>query len=88
MLGLGKDWRLVEARLEASSSNFMLKGEETVALSPDESARAGSPMTFQDYVVPMQWWHINVFNEECVIVCALESVTPPSEGHSKRFSQE
>jgi len=32
LLGLGKAWRVVEARLEASSSTSMLKVEETAAL--------------------------------------------------------
>jgi hypothetical protein len=31
LLGLGKAWRVLEARLEASSSTFMLKVEETPA---------------------------------------------------------
>ncbi len=47
----------------------------------------------------MQWRHLNVFNKECVIVCALPRgrrgddskvyrVTPPWEGRSKHFTQE
>jgi hypothetical protein len=35
LLGLGKAWRVVEARLEASSSTFVLKVEETAALWPE-----------------------------------------------------
>ena len=31
---------MVEARIEASSSTFVLKVEETAALLPEESARA------------------------------------------------
>ena len=42
LLGLGKAWRVVEARLEASSSTFVLKVEETAELWPEESARAGT----------------------------------------------
>jgi hypothetical protein len=45
LLGLGKAWRVVEARLEASSSTFRLKIEETAALWPEESTRAGNPVT-------------------------------------------
>ena len=42
LLGLGKAWRVVEARLEASM--FVLKVEETPDLWPEESARAGTPV--------------------------------------------
>jgi transposase len=88
---------VVEARFEAST--FVLKVEETPDLWPEESARAGSPVTCYDHVEPMQWRHLNVFNKECVIVCALPRgrrandgtvyrVTPPSEGRSKHFTQE
>ena len=66
LLGLGKAWRIVEARLEASSSIFMLKVEETAALCPEESTRAGTPVVCYDRVDPMQWRHLNVFNKECV----------------------
>ena len=63
------------------------------------SARAGTPVTCYDHVEPMQWRHLNVFNKECVIVCALPRgrrandgtvyrVTPPWEGRSKHFTQE
>ena len=56
-------------------------------------------MTCYDHVEPMQWRHLNVFNKECVIVCALPRgrrandgtvyrVPPPWEGHSKHFTQE
>jgi hypothetical protein len=45
LLELGKAWCVVEARLEASSSTFMLKVEETEALWSEESARAGTPVT-------------------------------------------
>jgi transposase len=99
LLGLGKACRVVEARLEASSSTFMLKVEETAALWPEESTRAGTPVVCHDHVEPMQWRHLNVFNKKCVIFCALPRgrcsddgrvyrVTPPWEGRSKPFTQE
>ena len=99
MLGLGKAWRVVEARLEASSSTFVLSVKETAELWPEESARAGTKVTCHDHVEPMQWRHLNVFNKECVIVCSLPRgrrgddgkvyrVTPPWEGRSKHFTQE
>ena len=99
MLGLGKSWKLVESRFEPESSTFFLKVEETPELWPEESARAGTPVTCHDHVEPMQWRHLNVFNKECVIVCSLPRgrrgddgkvyrVTPPWEGRSKHFTQE
>ncbi len=99
MLGLGKAWRVLEARLEASSSTFLLKVEETPHLWPEESTRAGTPVTCHDHVEPMQLRHLNIFNKECVIVCALlrghrgddgkvYRVTPPREGRSKHSTQE
>jgi transposase len=99
LLGLGKAWRVVEARLEASSSTFVLSVKETAELWPEESARAGTKVTCHDHVEPMQWRHLNVFNKECVIVCSLPRgrrgddgkvyrVTPPWEGRSKHFTQE
>ena len=99
LLGLGKSWRVVESRFEAESSTFFLEVEETPELWPEESARAGTPVVCHDHVEPMQWRHLNVFNKECVIVCALPRgrrgddskvyrVTPPWEGRSKHFTQE
>jgi len=99
LLGLGSAWRVVEARLDVNSSTFVLRVEETPELWPLESARAGTPVTCHDHVQPMQWRHLNVFNKECVIVCALPRgrrgddgkvyrVTPPWEGRSKHFTQE
>ena len=99
LLGLGKSWNVVESRFEAESSTFFLKVEETPELWPEESARAGTPVTCHHHVEPMRWRHLNVFNKECVIVCALPRgrrsddskvyrVTPPWEGRSKHFTQE
>ena len=69
LLELGKAWCVVETRIEASSSTFLLKVEETPDLWSEESARAETPVTCHDHVERMQWRHLNVFNEECVIVC-------------------
>ena len=99
LLGHEKSWRVVEARFEASSWTFMLKVEETAALWPEKSTRAGTPVTCHDHVESMQWRHLNVFNKECVIVCALPRVrrgddgkvylvTPPWEGRSQHFTPE
>jgi transposase len=99
LLGLGKSWRVMEARLDSPTSTFVLKVEETSGLWAEESARAGTTVTCHDHVEPMRWRHLNVFNRECVIECALPRgrrgddgkvyrVTPPWEGRSKHFTQE
>ncbi len=52
-----------------------------------------------EHVEPMQWRHLDVYNKECVIVCALplgcrgndgkvNRFSPPWEGRSKHFTQE
>jgi hypothetical protein len=51
LLGLGKGWRVVEARLEASM--FVLKVEERPELWPEESARAGTSVTRCGHVESM-----------------------------------
>ncbi len=71
LLGLGKEWYVVKVRLETSSSTFMVKVEKTAALGPDESARAGTPVTCHEHIEMMQWWYLNIMQKECVIVCAL-----------------
>jgi len=53
-LGVGKIWRLLEARLEAGSSTFVLKVEET--------APAGTSVTFHEHLEPMQGLYLYVFN--------------------------
>lgn len=98
-LGFRKAWHAVEARLEASSSTFLLKVEETPELWPEDSDRAGTPVTCRGHVEPLQWRHLNFFNNECVIVSALPRgrrsnegkayrVTSRSKGRSKHIAQE
>ena len=90
---------MVEARLDANASALVLKMEATPDLWPEEDARDGTPVTCCDHIEPMQWRHLNAFNKECVIVCALPRwrrandgsmyrVTPLWEGRSKHFTQE
>jgi hypothetical protein len=62
---------VVEAQFEPESSTFLLKVEETLYLCPEEGVRAGTPVGWHDHVELMQWRYLNVFNKECVIVCAL-----------------
>ena len=45
---------MMEARLEASSSAFVPRVEETAELWPEESTHAGTPVTCHDHVEPMQ----------------------------------
>jgi hypothetical protein len=86
LLGLGKAWRVLEARLEASSSTFVLKVEETASLWPEDSDRAGTPVTCHDHFEPMQWRHLNLFNKECVIVCALPRGRRSNDGKVYRVT--
>lgn len=99
LLGLGNSWRVVRTEFEEKTSTFVICVEETAELWPQESRRLGTTVACYDHVEPMQWRHLNVFNKECVIVCALPRgrrsddnkvyrVTPPWEGRSKHFTQE
>lgn len=99
LLGLGASWKVVRTEYEAEQNTFVLCVSETEALWPEESAKCGQAVSCYDHVEPMQWRHLNVFNKECVIVCALPRgrrsnsgeiyrVTPPWEGRSKHFSKE
>jgi transposase len=99
LLGLGTSWKVVRTDYEAERNTFVICVEETEALWPEESTKAGQPVTCYDHVEPMQWRHLNVFNKECVIVSALPRgrrrqsgeiyrVTPPWEGRSKHFTKE
>jgi hypothetical protein len=98
LLKLGKALRVMEARRGANPS-ALLKVVETQDLWPEESARAGTPVTCYDHVEPMHLRHLNVFNKECVIVCSLPRgrrpndgkmyrVSPPWESRCKHFSKE
>ena len=81
LLGLGKSWRAMEARLEAETSTFVLKVEETPELWPEESARVGTPVSCHDHVEPMRWRHLDVFNKECVTTArSTESLRPGQAG--------
>jgi transposase len=101
MLGLGRNWRVTQTRYEASSNLFVISVEETPQLWEGERCpRDGAqPVVCHDHVELRRWRHLNVFNKECVIECALPRgrcslcghtyrVTPPWEGLSKHFSKE
>lgn len=99
MLGLGNSWRVAKTEYEDKTGTFVICVEETEHLWPEESRKAGGPVGCYDHVEAMQWRHLNVFQKECVIVCALPRgrrasdskvyrVTPPWEGRSKHFTKE
>ena len=99
LLGLGQSWKVVRTEFEEKEQTFVICVQETAALWPEESKRCGQEVVCYDHVEPMQWRHLNVFNKECVIVCALprgrrkkdgavHRVTPPWEGRSKHFTKE
>ena len=99
LLGLGQSWKVVRTEFEEKEQTFVICVEETAELWPGESQRCGQTVICYDHVEPMQWRHLNVFNKECVIVCALPRgrrkgdgavyrVTPPWEGRSKHFTKE
>jgi hypothetical protein len=49
--------------------------------------RAGQhPGDLPRHVEPMQWRHLNVFNKECVIVCALTRGRRSNDGKVYRFT--
>lgn len=99
LLGLGASWKVMGTEYETKRQTFVICVAEIEALWSQESARLGEKVTCYDHVEPMQWRHLNVFNKECVIVCALPRgrrsldgtvyrVSPPWEGRSKHFSRE
>ena len=69
--GIGKSWRVFEARLGPEFSVIVPKVQDTPGLWPEKSARAAIPVVCCDNVEPMQWRHLGVFNKELVIVSAL-----------------
>jgi hypothetical protein len=71
LLGLRKSWRVLTAGFAAEYSKFFLKVRKTPDLWPEESARAGTPVTSHDHVELMQSRHLNLLSNECVILCAL-----------------
>lgn len=71
MLGLDEGWRVISASYEEPENRFVIQVEETAKLWEQESARIGFPVRCYDHVEPLHWRHLNVFNKESVIICAL-----------------
>jgi hypothetical protein len=63
---LRKAWRVLEGGLEAGSSTFLLKVDETPIFWPEERMLTGAPVGCHNHVELMQWRHLNVFNKECL----------------------
>lgn len=90
---------MISTEFEEKENTFVIAVEETPKLWEEESRRLEQRVTCYDHVEPMQWRHLNVFQKECVIVCALPRgqrtldrsvyrVRPPWEGQSKHFTEE
>src|ERR1051325_144209 len=71
LLGLGEAWKVIRTDFELAKNTFVIVVQETAKLWEEESRRVGWKVSCYDHVEPMQWRHLNVFNKECVIVCAL-----------------
>lgn len=71
MLGLNEGWRVITAVYEEPENRFVIQVEETAELWALESKRLKEEVTCYDHVAPMEWRHLNVFNKESVIICAL-----------------
>lgn len=69
LLGLGESWGV--ERFNPESSPSPMKVEETLELWLQESVRASTPLVCHDHVEPLRWRHLNVFNQDRVIVFAL-----------------
>ena len=68
---------MVRTEFEAKENTFVIAVEETAKLWEEESVRLEQKVTCYDHVAPMQWRHLNVFNKECVIICALPGAAAP-----------
>ena len=62
---------MVSASFDTAKDRFIVQVEETAKLWPEESAKLGSTVRCYDHTEAMEWRHLNVFNKESVIVCAL-----------------
>lgn len=62
---------MISATFDTTKDRFVVEVEETAKLWPEESARLGTTVRCYDHIEPMEWRHLNVFNKESVIICAL-----------------
>lgn len=99
LLGLDDCWEVIRLDYKEKANEFLIEVRETSQLWQKERQRLGQAVSGYDHVEPMRWRHLNVFNKECEIICALPRgkrsqdgqvyrVPPPWEGRSKHFTQE
>lgn len=62
---------MIGATYKEAENRFVIEVEETDKLWEQESARLGFPVRCYDHVPGLEWRHLNVFNKESVIRCAL-----------------
>ena len=99
LLGLGESWEVIGTEYLDDQSKILLMVRETAKLwEVEKCSEDGSGVKCYDHVEARSWRHLNVFNKECEIVCALPRgkclhcgkvyrVKPPWEGLSKHFSR-
>ena len=100
LLALGECWWVKGVIYQESLRRFVIEIEETDQLwSHERCPRDGGDVRLYDHAPSRQWRHLNVFNHECVLQCALPRgkcldcrhvyrVQPPWEGKGKHFSKE
>ena len=101
LLGLGEDWEVYETKYDEEHHMIFIRVRETAQLRNSQRCRRDKrrKATFYDHVEPRRWRHLNVFNCECVIECALPRfkcadcgeiwrVKAPWEGKCKGLSEE
>jgi transposase len=100
LLGLGRNWEVIESRFERETGTVYLEIRETARLW--ESARCsrdGGLVFCYDHTETLTWRHLNVFEHRCQITCQLPRgkcrqcghifrVRPPWEGLSTHFTKE
>lgn len=101
LLGLGEDWEVYETHYAEENNMIFIRVRETAHLLNSQRCREDKrrKAKFYDHVEPRTWRHLNVFNCECVIECALPRfkcpdcgktwrVKAPWEGKCKGLSEE
>lgn len=100
LLPLGESWRVMAVTHQESERRFVIEIEESDQLWRHERCpRDEGKVRLYDHAPSRQWRHLNVFNHECVLQCALPRskcqncghvyrVRPPWEGKGKHFSKE
>ena len=100
LLPLRESWRVMAVPHQESERRFVIEIEESDQLWRHERCpRDEGKVRLNDHAPARQWRHLNVFNHECVLQCALPRrkcqncghvyrVRPPWEGKGKHFSKE